>query len=769
VRSALVEYKTNHVNLISMRPRANKRSRAKIRVKGVVQGVGFRPFVYKHAVELHLTGYVKNLGAHVDVDVEGSHADIVRLIAFLKQGPPISRIDDVYVEWHRPREYTDFSIASSGKGEFGFTSPDIAMCDDCLRDLRQSSRYEEYWATSCVNCGPRFTVTERLPYDRETTSMVDFPMCSECEQEYRNPRDRRHHAQTIACERCGPTLALLDADFKRLDEPIRTAGRLLLAGHVLAIKGIGGFHLACIFDSAVKLKRRLGRLTQPLAIMAPNEAWVEDNLHVNEVERFHLTSIKRPIMVLDKRDESAFGEVSNLHNIGVMLPYSGLHHLLFDIVDQPLIMTSANAPGEPMIIAIDDALASLNQKADFFLLHDRRIVNRCDDSVIRVLDQPAFIRMSRGYAPTSFAVPVQYDKNILALGAEMNATVTTYKDGRCYVSQHVGNIDKPKTFDYLEASVHNLVSMSGVDVSVIAHDYHPTLRSTRLAAELGDTYAVQHHQAHIASLFGEGAPRDLIGIAIDGIGYGWDGTIWGGEVFSPTLERIGSLIPVPMPGGDLATRYPIRMVAGILHSICEVSKLTSTLTSLGLSEPESSILLEQIERMVNVPLTSSTGRVLDAVSLVLGVCQKRTYDGEPAMTLEGVAHYGHPDIALPLEIATYQGRQVLDTRPLLAEVLRAKVERKSVKNIAASAQATLARGIAMIAMEAAESAGIKNVGLSGGVAYNKAIVKSVGELCDAHGFALFTNTKVPRGDGGISFGQAVLTALVKSGDHGLTL
>ena len=752
-----------------MKQRANKRSRAKIRVKGVVQGVGFRPFVYKHAVELHLTGYVKNLGAHVDIDVEGSYDAIVRLIALLKQGPPISRIDDVHVEWRHPYGYTEFSIASSGEGEFGFTSPDVATCDDCLRDLRESRRYEGYWATSCVNCGPRFTVTERLPYDRETTSMVDFPMCSECEKEYRNPQDRRHHAQTIACERCGPTLALLDGDLKRLNEPIRTAGKLLLAGHILAIKGIGGFHLACIFDSAVELKRRLGRTKQPLAIMAPNEAWVEHNLNVNEVERTRLTSAKRPIMVLDKRDEGTFGEVSNLHNMGVMLPYSGLHHLIFDIVDQPLILTSANIPGEPMIIAIDDALANLRHKVDFFLLHNRRIVNRCDDSVMRVLDQPAFIRMSRGYAPTSFAVPVYYDKNILALGAEMNATVTTYKDGRCYVSQHVGNINKPKTFDYLETSVHNLVSMSGVDVSVIAHDYHPTLRSTRLATELGETYAVQHHQAHIASLFGEGAPRDLIGIAIDGVGYGWDGTIWGGEVFSPTLERVGSLIPVPMPGGDLATRYPVRMVAGILHSIFEVHKLTKTLTSLGLSELESSILLEQIERSVNVAMTSSTGRVLDAVASALGVCQKRTYDGESAMTLEAVAHYGYPDVSLPLEITTYQKRKVLDTRPLLAEVLHAKEGGKSVKNIAASAQAALARGIATIAVEAAESAGINNIGLSGGVAYNKAIVKTIVEVCDAHGFRLFTNTKVPRGDGGISFGQAVLTAMVKSGDRGLTL
>ena len=752
-----------------MEPRANEHIRAKIRVKGVVQGVGFRPFVYAHAVELQLTGYVKNLGAHVDIEVEGSRTAIVRFIEFLKQGPPIARIDEVSVEWGRPRNYTEFTIASSGEGEFGFTSPDIAMCDDCLRDLRESRRYEGYWATSCVNCGPRFTVTERLPYDRETTSMIDFPMCSECEQEYRNPNDRRHHAQTIACERCGPTLALLNRDLQRLNEPISTAGRLLLEGHILAIKGIGGFHLACIFDSARELKRRLGRPTQPLAIMAPSETWVEDNLLATGQERALLTSNKRPIIVLDKRVEGTFVEVSNLHNIGVMLPYSGLHYLLFDIIDQPLIMTSANTPGEPMIIAIDDALANLREKADFFLLHDRRIVNRCDDSVLRVLEQPAFIRMSRGYAPVSFAVPVTYDKNILALGAEMNATVTTYKDGRCYISQHVGNIDKPKTFDYLEASVHNLIKMSGVDVSVIAHDYHPTLRSTRLAAELGAAYAVQHHQAHIASLIGEGAPNDLVGIAIDGIGYGYDGTIWGGEVFLPTLERMGGLIPVPMPGGDLATRHPVRMVAGILHGIYDEGELVATLASLGLSELESSVLLQQIERSVNVPLTSSTGRVLDAVSAALGICQKRTYDGEPAMSLEAVARYGYPDVQLPLEISTYRDRSILDTRPVLAEILQAKKHGQSTKNIAASAQVTIARGIATIAAEAAEAIGTSNIGLSGGVAYNKAIVTTVNEVCNTRELVLFTNTKVPRGDGGISFGQAILTAMVKSGSYDLKL
>jgi len=744
-------------------------ARAKILVRGIVQGVGFRPFIYTHATELHLRGYVKNLGAQVDIEVEGPRDAIDTFVACVKRGPPIARIDDISVQWLAPRGYADFTIAPSDQGEFGFTSPDVAICDECLADLRKSARYKEYWATSCVNCGPRFTVTERLPYDRETTSMIDFPMCSACEDEYRNPQDRRHHAQTIACERCGPTLIFLDNQLKRLGDPISSAGRVLLKGHIVAIKGIGGFHLACIFDSAKELKRRLGRQTQPLAIMSPNQQWIERNLHLSEKERALLTSNKRPITILDKRVAGTYDEVSNLHNIGVMLPYSGLHYLLFDVVDQPLIMTSANVPGEPMIIAIDDAMANLRDKADFFLLHDRRIINRCDDSVVRVLDRPALIRMSRGYAPTSFAVPVQYDKNILALGAEMNATVATYKDGRCYVSQHVGNIDKPKTFDYLRTSVYNLITLSGVDVSVIAHDYHPTLRSTYLAAELGETYAVQHHQAHIASLIGEGAPRDLIGVAIDGVGYGLDGTIWGGEVFSPQLERIGSLLPVRMPGGDLATTYPARMIAGILYEICGAAELKKALISLGLNGLEASVLEQQIERKVNVPLTSSTGRVLDAIAAALGICQKRTYDGEPAMRLEGVAHYGYPDVELPIEITTYDGRPVLDTRLILKEVLQAKASGRSVKNIAASAQNAVAQGIATIAVGAAESIGVSAVGLSGGVAYNKAIVTRIESMCRQHQLDLYTNTAVPRGDGGISFGQAILTAMIKSGKYDLKL
>ncbi|MGZ4904088.1 MAG: carbamoyltransferase HypF [Halobacteriota archaeon] len=752
-----------------MGPKARTYKRAKIFVKGVVQGVGFRPFVYKHATELHLRGYVKNLGAQVEIEVEGLQSDIDRFMALLQQGPPISRIDDVRVQWLPPQGFTEFSISPSGRGEFGFTSPDVAICDECLNDLRTSARYKEYWATSCVNCGPRFTVTERLPYDRETTSMIDFPMCPACEKEYRSPHDRRHHAQTIACERCGPTLVFLDKHLKHIDDPICAAGRSLLEGHIVAIKGVGGFHLSCTFDAASKLKKRLGRFTQPLAIMAPNLQWVEDNLQLSDEERVLLTSNKRPITILNKQRGGLYQDVSNLHNVGVMLPYSGLHYLLFDIVDQPLIMTSANVPGEPMIISIDDALANLRDKADFFLIHDRRIVNRCDDSVLRVLDVPAFIRMSRGYAPTSIAVPVQYDKNILALGAEMNATVTTYKEGRCYISQHVGNINKPKTFDYLRASVYSLIAMSGVDVSVIAHDYHPTLRSTYLAAELGETYPVQHHQAHIASLIGEGAPETLIGIAIDGIGYGLDGTIWGGEVFSPTLTRIGSLMPVFMPGGDLATTYPVRMIAGMLYDVYEEARLRATLVSLGLGELEASILMQQIERGVNVPLTSSTGRVLDAVAAALGVCEKRTYDGEPAMRLEAIAHYGWPDVPLPVEIVPCEGRLVLDTRLILDEVLVAKQRRESVKNIAASAQIGIAEGIATIAAQAAEAMGINTVGLSGGVAYNNAIVKKIKSVCALSDLELFTNTAIPRGDGGISFGQAVLTAMVKSGQYELAL
>jgi len=738
---------------------------AKIRVKGVVQGVGFRPFVFKHATDLKLKGYVKNLGAEVDVVAQGEESNIKTLIELLKEGPPISRIDKISVKWLKPSRFESFEIAESGRGEFGFTSPDVAICDECLRDLRKSTRYKDYWATSCVNCGPRFTVTHELPYDRDSTSMIEFPMCPECEKEYSNPIDRRHHAQTIACQQCGPNLALVTGDSKSIEEPIKRAGELLLEGYILAIKGIGGFHLSCIFDSADELKQRLGRAKQPLAIMAPNLAWVEHNVELNEVEREFLTSNKRPIIVLNKKIEGTFNEISNLHNIGVMLPYSGLHYLLFDIVDQPIIMTSANVPGEPMIIENGDALSNLKDKADYFLIHDRRIANRCDDSVMRILDEPAFIRMSRGFAPTSISVDVAYEKNILALGAEMNSTVTTYKDGRCYISQHVGNINKPKTFDYLKQSVYGLINMSGVKVSLIAHDYHPTLRSTFLAAELGETYPVQHHHAHIASLIGEGAPKDIIGIAIDGVGYGYDGTIWGGEIFNPDLERVGGLMPVYMPGGDLATTYPIRMIAGMLFDICDDRELGSTLTSLGLSDIESAVILNQIERSVNVTTTSSTGRVLDAVSAALGICRKRTYDGEPAMTLEGVAHYGHPQVKLPIDISIHQGRLVLDTRVILDAVLNAKNKGVSVKNIAASAQDTLAQGLATISVDAAEYAGIRNIGLSGGVAYNKAIVSKIEKICTDNNLELFTNTKVPRGDGGISFGQAVLAAMVKSGEY----
>jgi hydrogenase maturation protein HypF len=746
----------------------NSIKQAKIRVKGVVQGVGFRPFVFKHATDLDLKGYIKNLGAEVSIAVEGDESNIKKLIELLKEGPPISRIDKISVKWRKASGFTRFEIAESGLGNFGFTSPDVAICDECLRDLRKSARYRDYWATSCVNCGPRFTVTERLPYDRDTTSMIDFPMCPECKEEYSNPRDRRHHAQTIACQRCGPRLMLIGADLKSIEEPFKQVGELLLEGRIVAIKGIGGFHLSCIFSSAKELKRRLGRARQPLAIMAPNIAWIERNVELNEVEREFLTSNKRPIMVLNKKIEGAYNEISNLHNIGVMLPYSGLHYLLFDVVDQPLVMTSANVPGEPMITENSDALDNLKHKADYFLIHDRRIVNRCDDSVIRILDRPTFIRMSRGYAPTSISVDVAYEKNILALGAEMNSTVTTYKDGRCYISQHVGNINKPKTFDYLKQSVYDLINMSDVNVSLIAHDYHPTLRSTFLAAELGETYPVQHHHAHIASLIGEGAPQNMIGIAIDGVGYGYDGTIWGGEIFNPDLERVGGLMPVYMPGGDLATIYPIRMIAGMLYDICGEKELCSILTNLGLSNLEASVLLKQIERNVNVTMTSSTGRVLDAISAALGICQKRTYDGEPAMTLEGVAHYGHPHVKLPIAISTHNGRLVLDTRVILNAVLEAKNKGISIKDIAASAQNAIAQALATIAADAAESADIRNVGLSGGVAYNKTIVSKIEKKCKDNDLELFTNTKVPRGDGGISFGQAILAALVKSGEYEFT-
>ncbi len=728
------------------------RTSGTIIIRGIVQGVGFRPFVYAQARKFGITGTVKNLGSEVEIHAFGDRFE--EFLAAVSRGTPLSRIDSVEVRDLRGSRPGEFTILESGSGSLsGFIPADVAICDDCIADIfTPGGRYEGYWATSCVNCGPRYSIITAIPYDRERTTMEAFPMCAACGSEYTDPSCRRHHAQTIACAACGPRLALLRADGTpvAVDDPVREAAALLDAGSVVAVRGIGGFHIACTEEAAGELKRRLGRTEQPLAVMAtPDE--VERIAVVSDEDRRALHSRARPIVVLAKRDLASHPGISNLHTIGCMLPYTGLHHLLFANLAHPLlIMTSANLPGYPMITDLSIALDRLSGQVDYILTHDRRIVNRCDDSVVR---DGYIIRLSRGLAPKRTAIDLG-DVCILGVGPELNANISIYQKGFCITSPHVGNVRNPQTLAYLQETVEKIGRLVGARYDRVVHDLHPQFLSTRYAKEIAEEtgaelLAVQHHRAHIAATTRE----ECVGIAIDGVGYGDDATIWGGEVFAgkvPHLDRVAHLEVVPMPGGDLATRFPERMLYGILPT----DGIRDLLASRGWTDIELAVLTRQVERGLNVAATSSTGRVLDAAAALLGICRERTYDGEPAMKLESAAYAGKAT-AWESEFLRDGGCEVLSTRSLLAEAYRRSAAGERVNDIAASFQYNLARGVAAMAVRVAEERGIPRVALSGGVAYNRAIRETVLSEVRTAGLEVVMNREYPLGDGCISFGQVV--------------
>ncbi|MDP2796603.1 MAG: carbamoyltransferase HypF [Methanoregula sp.] len=733
------------------------RKTGRITVCGIVQGVGFRPFVYAQAIALGIAGTVKNLGSEVGIFARGDRFD--EFVAAVTRGPPLSRIDSVTVS-DTPDTIPDgFFILPSATGSFsGMIPPDIACCDECITDIfHKGGRYGNYWATSCVNCGPRYSIIHEIPYDRERTSMEEFPMCPACAQEYNDPHSRRHHAQTIACSACGPKIELFNRLGHRVDcaDPVRVSARLLDAGRIIAVRGVGGFHLVCIESSAGELKRRLGRIEQPFACMV-RPAYLEQIAVVTAQDRELLTSPVHPIVVLKKRDPTAHETISNVHTIGCMLPYTGLHHLLFSHLRHPLlIMTSANMPGYPMITGIDIAMAKLNRDVDFFLTHNRTIVNRCDDSVMR---DGYIIRLSRGIAPKRTAIDLG-KHCILAVGPELNSNATIYRNGFAVTSPHVGNVRNPATLEYLQETVQNLQRVLGAQFDVIAHDLHPQFLSTRFARELAAEHSlelipVQHHRAHIAAATTEPS----IGIAIDGIGYGDDGTVWGGEIFSgqvPDLRRVAHLEPVPMPGGDLATRFPERMLYGILPD----ERILSLLAGRGWSDIELRVIRKQVASGFNVTQTSSTGRVLDAAAALLGICREKTYDGEPAMKLESVAYGG---CAEPWELVfgSHAGCELLSTRSLMKTALdrmqkAPKDDLRAVRNIAAAFQYNLSRGIAALAIRAAERDGMQKVAISGGVAINHAIRETIRDEIIKAGLTCIINADYPSGDGCVSYGQCV--------------
>ena len=741
-----------------------------ILVRGVVQGVGFRPFVYRIAHERQLAGSVRNLGdAGVEILIEGPDSVVAEFLDALRmQVPPLARIDGMDIRLSEPSESIEFVILPSTQdgGGAGQLPPDVATCDACVAEILEPSRFTGYWATSCTDCGPRFTVIESLPYDRPRTSMSEFPMCDACAGEYVNPLDRRYHAQTTACDTCGPVLQFDGAPIDAVSRAIQA----LSHGRILAIKGIGGTHIACdaMNEMAVKtLRSRLGRFTQPFALMA-REDMLSTLVAISTDESEEMRQPYRPILVLHKKDGAALDAVApHLHTVGVMLPYSGLHHLLLRALSGPLVMTSANMPGRPMLIDSEKITTELQGIVDHTLLHDRRIVARCDDSVRRkVGGRFVFLRRSRGFVPEGLERHLG-DAPILALGPESDLTFALYDRGRITLSQHIGTVDDLETLSFLESAIEHLRGITrGALPRVIACDAHPQFLTTQLAQQLAEVtdarvVRVQHHVAHLASVMIEHELASCVGIIADGYGYGMDGSAWGGEVFEARhakIKRVASLLPVLMPGGDVAARQPLRMAASLLLSSGrEKGCVADGLIARGMNPSEVGILLNQWARAINSPLTSSAGRFLDAVAAWVGICNERSYEGEPAMRLEAAAVLGEV-IEIPFKLTGSPDMRRLDVVDLFARLDQLS-KSASIYDVAATAQESLARGLASLAIHRAEEQRIEAIVLSGGVAYNDHFCSRIREIVESAGHPFFTNQHVPCGDGGVALGQLAAAGL----------
>ena len=766
-------------------------ARATIYVTGLVQGVGFRPFVYRLATLMNLKGYVINLGdAGVEIVVEGSVDAIKKFVEKLKlEKPGPARIDNILIEWLDYRgDFKDFQIMPSDdrvRQSGSSIPPDIAICNDCVKDLMSDDpRWSNYPFTCCAICGPRFTMIVDLPYDRERTSMIKFPMCEFCRRDYEDPANRRYHAEGICCQLCGPKNELLDRSGVKVPckDPIEEAAKLIKEGLIVAVKGIGGFHIACLAtddDVVLKLRKRRRRPQQPFAVMSPSIEHVESFAYVNEVERELLTSKERPIVVLKSKPNSPISPwVSpGLDSVGVMLPYTGIHLLLSAQVNEPaIIMTSGNYPGEPMAITVDDALKRLSGVVDYFLTHNRDIMNRCDDSVIRVSSgKPTFLRRSRGYAPSPVVFSGIEDKEgcVIALGGNLNATISFLVGNKCYVSQHIGDLDNLDSLDFLARTYRFFEKALKVrKVDVIACDLNRAFTSTKFAEELSKELGVplirvQHHYAHVASLMAEaglGPDNEAIVIAMDGVGLGDDGTAWGGEVLLTTYERyerVGCIKPYPLPGGDFCAYYPIRALAGLLSQAMSLEELEELLISRFSSAfkygpREVPVVVKQLRSGLNVVLSSSTGRYLDAVSAMLGVCTYRSYEGEPAMKLEALARASNSNVAVAVPIAYNKGKvSVVDASQIALQLLTSMKD-SSPSCIARAAHVAIAKGLAEIACSKALEEGVKFIGVSGGAAVNEILIETIEKEVSSHGLVLLRHRALPPGDGGLSAGQAVV-------------
>ncbi len=755
----------------------------RLRVAGVVQGVGFRPFVHRLAVRHALRGWVRNTTGDVEIAVAGELLELERFVTALRaEAPPLARIDRVEREPADAGEFGAFCIVESeSDGTTGqWVSPDVATCADCEAELFDpANRRYRYPFITCTNCGPRYTVIERMPYDRERTTMRAFPQCPACRSEYGAIGDRRYHSETNSCPACGPRLAFLDAaghEQAGLD-PIAAAAARLRTGAIVAVRGLGGFHLAAdaTDEAAVqRLRRGKHRDGKPLAVMVRSLRDVRRLAVVSDAEAEWLVRPSRPIAVLERRADAGVARsvCGALSTIGVMLPYTPAHLLLLDAVGRPLVMTSGNHSGEPLAASLDEARRDLGDVAEAYLTHDRDIAARIDDSVLRVAPGAApaggagvtiLMRRARGFAPLPVALPVATPAPLVAVGPHLKNTFTIAAGRDAYVSPHVGDLETLETADHWRATYESFCRLFRVEPAVAVRDLHPQYLSTRLAEELGleRTEVVQHHHAHIAAVAGEHGIRDpVIGVAFDGTGYGDDGLTWGAELLLAdlaTYRRVGQLRYAPLPGGDVAARSPWRVALGYL-SLEPGRRDAFRLAFEGVDPRVVETVRRQVAQGVNSPLASSMGRLFDAAAAVLGVCRESHFEGEAAMQLESRAGR-HRGVLLPYPAARGEGdRQVFDPLPLLGALGERAASGEDTGLLAASFHESVAAGTADAARAIAEQEGVRWVVLGGGVFQNARLLASLSGRLEAHGLRVLTARTLPPNDGGVSYGQAVVAA-----------
>jgi hydrogenase maturation protein HypF len=746
--------------------------RAHIQIEGIVQGVGFRPFVYALARRHALAGWVLNDAKGVQIEVEGEEDGVTAFLFGISSPPVLAVVEKTTVNYFPPAGYQGFAIReSTGSDErLALISPDITICGDCRQELfNPDDRRYHYPFINCTNCGPRFTIIEDIPYDRAKTTMASFEMCPACNREYHDPADRRFHAQPNACPVCGPQVELLDNTGIKLQsvDPIQEALCLLKEGRILAVKGLGGFHLACdaAQEAAVALLRgRKYREDKPFALMCKDLEVIERICVVDDAARRLLTSKERPIVILPRRADTAVAPsvAPGQGTLGVMLPYTPLHHLLLADGLASLVMTSGNRSDEPIAYRDAEALERLNQIADFFLMHNREIHTRCDDSVVKPFrGRPTFMRRARGYIP--FPIRLQRGgASVLACGAELKNTFCLTKGNYAFLSHHIGDLENYETMQSFEEGIGLITRLFQIRPQAVVHDLHPDYLATRYALAYARGHnvpaiGVQHHVAHALSCMAEhGLEGPVLAVVLDGTGYGEDGTVWGGEFLEVTKRaytRLGHLHTIPLPGGDRAAREPWRMAAAYLDRIYGRAERVDIPFAKGLDLAQWSLLREAVQAGINSPLCSSTGRLFDAVSALIGVRLHTNYEGQAAIELEQMARQGEQG-EYPFGIAEQEGCFILDADPLIAAIVEEIKGEVDPSLISARFHNSLARAIARIAMQMRERTGLSDIVLSGGVFQNHLLMGRAVDLLEQADFKAYIHQHVPANDGGIALGQA---------------